>query len=77
MAALLEHLLYFITRLLTGAVADYGEFRFEPLRQRIYYANHSSHMDTLILWSMLPKLHRLLLRSLSPSLALLPVLPMN
>ena len=58
MITLLENLLFFITRLLTGAVSEYKEFNFEPVRQRIYYANHSSHMDTLILWSMLPKSQR-------------------
>lgn len=58
MAALLEYVLIFVTRLLTGAMANYGDFRFEPAQQRIYYANHSSHMDTLILWSAVPKIQR-------------------
>lgn len=58
MISLLENLLFFLTRLLTGAVAEYNGFSFDPIKQRIYYANHSSHMDTLILWSMVPKSQR-------------------
>jgi 1-acyl-sn-glycerol-3-phosphate acyltransferase len=47
-----------VTRLLTGAVVRSNGFDFEPPAQRIYYANHTSHMDTLLLWSLIPKAQR-------------------
>ena len=47
-----------LTRLLTGAVVRSNGFAFEPPAQRIYYANHTSHMDTLLLWSLIPKEQR-------------------
>ncbi len=42
-----------LTRLMTGATARWGG----PLPadvQRVYFANHTSHLDTLVLWSLLP-----------------------
>lgn len=40
-----------LTRLLVGARADW---RAEPAaRQSLYFANHSSHLDTLAIWSAL------------------------
>jgi 1-acyl-sn-glycerol-3-phosphate acyltransferase len=47
-----------VTRLLTGAVVRTNGFDFEPAAQRIYYANHTSHMDTLLLWSLIPGTQR-------------------
>jgi 1-acyl-sn-glycerol-3-phosphate acyltransferase len=47
-----------LTRLLTGAVVRSHGFDFEPPAQRIYYANHTSHMDTLLLWSLIPGAQR-------------------
>jgi 1-acyl-sn-glycerol-3-phosphate acyltransferase len=47
-----------LTRLLTGAVVRSNGFAFEPPAQRIYYANHTSHMDTLLLWSLIPREQR-------------------
>ena len=47
-----------LTRLLTGVVVRSDGFAFEPPAQRIYYANHTSHMDTLLLWSLVPKEQR-------------------
>jgi 1-acyl-sn-glycerol-3-phosphate acyltransferase len=40
-------------RLITGAVV---EWRCDPYaaRQRIYFANHSSHLDFIVIWSALP-----------------------
>lgn len=47
-------LLRFLTRLLTGVQARSAGFAFEPPAQRLYYANHSSHLDTLIIWTLIP-----------------------
>ena len=49
------------TRLVTGAVGRWVDC--EPsTRQRIYYANHSSHLDILLLWASLPREVRRLTR---------------
>ena len=45
---MIEAALIAVTRLLTGAVVHSNDFDFEPPAQRIYYANHTSHMDTLL-----------------------------
>ncbi|MDP5239956.1 lysophospholipid acyltransferase family protein [Uliginosibacterium sp. 31-16] len=42
-----------LARILTGAYANWLGCRPEP-RQRLYFANHSSHLDFLLLWAMLP-----------------------
>jgi 1-acyl-sn-glycerol-3-phosphate acyltransferase len=55
---MLEAGLIAVTRLLTGAAVRSNGFDFEPPAQRIYYANHTSHMDTLLLWSLIPKAQR-------------------
>lgn len=40
-------------RLISGAQARW--FNCEPLlRQRVYFANHTSHLDLLVLWATLP-----------------------
>lgn len=45
--------LVFLVRLLLGAAPRW--IGCEPLpRQRIYFANHTSHVDTLAIWSALP-----------------------
>lgn len=41
------------TRLFTGAYANWQGCKPEP-RQRLYFANHSSHLDFPVLWAMLP-----------------------
>ncbi|MFT3735220.1 MAG: lysophospholipid acyltransferase family protein [Rhodocyclaceae bacterium] len=45
--------LIFLARLLTGAYANWVGCRPEP-QQRLYFANHSSHLDFLLLWGLLP-----------------------
>ena len=40
-------------KVLTGTVSRWVDCDFST-RQRIYYANHSSHLDILVLWASLP-----------------------
>ena len=55
---MIDRVLIALTRLLTGAVVYRYDFDFEPYAQRIYYANHTSHMDTLLIWSLVPDSQR-------------------
>jgi len=55
---MIEAILIGLTRLLTGAVVKYRGFSFESPAQRIFYANHTSHLDTLLIWASIPWLHR-------------------
>jgi len=52
-AALMGMLLAFIARLITGAQ---GHWRGCPPKaeQRIYFANHQSHLDWVLIWAALP-----------------------
>jgi 1-acyl-sn-glycerol-3-phosphate acyltransferase len=43
-----------ITRAIVGGHARW-QGRPSGARQRIYFANHSSHLDTLVLWAALPR----------------------
>ena len=47
-------LLAFITRLITGAQ---GHWKGCPPKaeQRIYFANHQSHLDWVLIWAALPR----------------------
>jgi 1-acyl-sn-glycerol-3-phosphate acyltransferase len=49
----LSHLLTLIVRVLVGATPQWIGCKPAPTL-RIYYANHTSHMDTLALWCALP-----------------------
>lgn len=46
-----------VARLLTGAYANWVGCRPEA-RQRLYFANHSSHLDFILLWGLLPPAQR-------------------
>lgn len=41
-------------RLVSGSIVRWIERVPDDTRQRIYYANHSSHLDILLLWSAMP-----------------------
>lgn len=46
-----------VARLLAGATVRYAGY--EPAEgQRVYFANHSSHLDFVVLWSALPSAER-------------------
>jgi 1-acyl-sn-glycerol-3-phosphate acyltransferase len=57
MAALLAG----VARLLSGASIRWLDVA-PDLRQRIYFANHTSHLDSVVLWSALPPTIRTLTR---------------
>lgn len=46
-------LLSFLVRLFTGATAAWSGCA-PALRQRIYFANHSSNLDAVVIWASLP-----------------------
>lgn len=50
-----------IARVVTGASVFYLEQRPDE-RQRVYFANHTSHLDFVVLWSALPANVRALVR---------------
>lgn len=53
-----------IVKLLVGAYPRWMGCRPEP-QQRIYFANHASHIDTLALWSALPMSLRMTTRAVA------------
>ena len=53
MTAILRALLILLTRFIVGGHARWIGTRPSP-RQRIYFANHGSHLDTIVLWAALP-----------------------
>jgi len=54
-------LLAALARLVSGASVRWVDCR-PDLRQRIYFANHTSHLDFVVLWSALPPAMRRLTR---------------
>jgi 1-acyl-sn-glycerol-3-phosphate acyltransferase len=54
----------FAARLVSGANARWLAPVHSP-RQRIYYANHTSHLDAVVIWSLLPKATRRLTRPIA------------
>jgi 1-acyl-sn-glycerol-3-phosphate acyltransferase len=53
-ASIMGHVLAFIARLITGAQ---GHWKGCPPKaeQRIYFANHQSHLDWVLIWAALPQ----------------------
>jgi 1-acyl-sn-glycerol-3-phosphate acyltransferase len=45
--------LAWVAQFLSGATARWIDCRPEP-KQRVYFANHTSHLDALVIWSSLP-----------------------
>jgi 1-acyl-sn-glycerol-3-phosphate acyltransferase len=45
--------LAFVARLISGATARWTA-PLDPGRQRVFFANHTSHLDFIIIWSSLP-----------------------
>lgn len=60
-AAMTTTLLAAVARLLSGASVRWIECQPDP-RQRVYFANHTSHLDAIVLWSSLPGSLRPLVR---------------
>lgn len=50
-----------LARWISGATALWVDCQ-PSARQRIYFANHTSHLDFVVLWSVLPEEARLLTR---------------
>lgn len=49
--------LAWIARIISGATVTWTA-QLEPNRQRVYFANHASHLDFILIWSALPPLMR-------------------
>jgi 1-acyl-sn-glycerol-3-phosphate acyltransferase len=58
---MMASLLAGVARLLSGASIRWMDVA-PDLRQRIYFANHTSHLDSVVLWSALPPTIRALTR---------------
>src|SRR5688572_30267618 len=58
---MIADLLVFLVRLVSGANARWTGCA-PDTRQRIYFANHTSHLDALVLWAVLPAEVRMLTR---------------
>jgi 1-acyl-sn-glycerol-3-phosphate acyltransferase len=57
----LQNFLALLARLLSGASVRWIDSQPDTC-QRIYFANHTSHLDALVIWSALPQAVRLLTR---------------
>jgi 1-acyl-sn-glycerol-3-phosphate acyltransferase len=51
---MIERILIFITRLLTGATVRDNHGNHSSSVQKVYFANHSSHLDFMLIWSTFP-----------------------
>ena len=59
---LTAHILSWVAKALSGASVRWvDDFKIDTC-QRVYFANHTSHLDALVLWSSLPKQLRTLTR---------------
>src|SRR2546430_523403 len=50
---MISFVLAWIARVISGATVKWTA-PLEPNRQRVYFANHSSHLDFILIWSALP-----------------------
>ncbi|MDR3233834.1 MAG: 1-acyl-sn-glycerol-3-phosphate acyltransferase, partial [Planctomycetaceae bacterium] len=50
-----KKLLIGLTRIISGATVLWYESQPDDSCQRIYFANHTSHLDAMVIWSALPK----------------------
>ena len=53
-ASVVGEMLVWLTRLVTGVQVRWAGCDPDE-RQRLYYANHTSHLDTMVIWSALPR----------------------
>ena len=60
-ALFLKNLLAFLARILSGASVRWIQSQPDTC-QRVYFANHTSHLDAIVLWSSLPLAVRSLTR---------------
>lgn len=51
---MIEKILIFITRLLTGATVRDEHGNHSSSSQKVYFSNHSSHLDFMLIWSTFP-----------------------
>ncbi len=58
---LVRNFLALAARILSGATARWIDSQPDTC-QRVYFANHTSHLDAIVLWSALPQVVRLLTR---------------
>ena len=50
---MISRVLAFVARLISGATARWSA-PLDPRRQRVFFANHTSHLDFIIIWASLP-----------------------
>jgi 1-acyl-sn-glycerol-3-phosphate acyltransferase len=58
---MISRALAFVARVISGATARWTA-ELAPGRQRVFYANHASHLDFIIIWSSLPPAMRAITR---------------
>ena len=51
---MIERALARLARIITGASVRFTEPLDPPERQRVYFGNHTSHLDFILIWSALP-----------------------
>lgn len=54
---MISFVLAWIARVISGATVKWTA-PLDPHRQRVYFANHASHLDFILIWSALPPLMR-------------------
>jgi 1-acyl-sn-glycerol-3-phosphate acyltransferase len=54
---MISFVLAWIARVISGAAVTFTA-PLDPYRQRVYFANHASHLDFILIWSSLPPMMR-------------------